>query len=508
MRRRRNLTLVVFTVVGLSVGAFLAPGCDATGSNVPTGGSGGSASSSASSSSSGDGGGIFIPDGGGDVNTDVPMNPCGTSCGPVELCDDFHLGLDDDCDGEADEICSCSAGQVHSCFLGDPSYATSDGCFPGSEKCSENGQWGPCVGGVHATQQCFKNDLLGCHALTSPPFVTTDLRSGTGDFSSDAVFGTEKWTVQCPNGVNPCPAVTGVAPPDDFKALQSGEYTVTYTKGLADGSTASCTYPLFIGSLGLRIELSWEHDLGGTGVDLDLHLHQPNDTKPWDVSLAGSPQDCSYANCTIKDFSGAGVTPEWFPIAAIPPDPISWWQDPVFEKNNCYFAPHGVGMAWQLEGKGCHNPRLDLDNIICDPTITNPEDLDFCAPENINVDFPSRGNWFRVGVHYNSNHNKPYDVHPVVKIFCDGALTAELGTKGYYTPETPIAFKSGDGAGLPTGNRFWMVADVGFKANQEMCPIKGCVVKPLYADPATRTPLMTYDKAAAAQFGPAYPPAP
>ncbi len=511
MRRRRNLGLVIFALLGLSTGAALGPGCSAGGTGRTTTGGGGEggespASSSSGSTSSGDGGGFFIPDAGGDVAIDVPMNPCGTACGPKELCDDFHLGTDDDCDGEADEDCSCSTGQVQSCFLGDPSYRGSPGCFDGVEKCSENGKWGPCIGGVHATQSCFMNDQQGCHAISSPPFLTTDLKVGTGTFSADAIA--ESWTVKCPDGVSPCPSVGGANPSDDFKPLQSGEYSVTYTKTLANGMMESCTYPLFVGALGLRVELSWEHDLGGDGVDLDLHLHQPNNTQPWSVS--GAPQDCGYGNCTISDFTGlGGDTPEWFPLNAMPPDPVSWWKDPVFEKNNCYFAPRGVGNDWQLEGKGCHNPRLDLDNISCNPTVSNPDDTDFCAPENINVDFPPKTQWFRVGVHYYDNGGKTYDVHPVVKIFCDGALTAELGSKGFYDPEQQITFTSGDGAGLPTGNRFWMVADVAFReAKPGECVSKGCVVKPLYANPAVRTPLMTYDDVAETNFGPAYPPPP
>jgi hypothetical protein len=508
--RRRNLGLVVLVPLGLSAGAALGPGCSA-GGVVGAGGSGNASSSTSSSvsSSSGDGGGIFIPDAGGDVATDVPV-ACTTACGPMELCDDFHTGLDDDCDGQADEDCSCSAGQVHSCFLGDPAYRDADGCFEGTEKCSENGKWGPCQGGVHATaeQKCFINDKIGCHAISNPPFFTTDLKEGTGDFSDDAVFGTETWTVACPAGVNACPAVGGTNPPDDFKPLQSGEYTVTYTKGLANGMTASCTYPLFVGAPGLRVELSWEHDLGGKGVDIDLHLHQPNDTQPWDTA-GGAPQDCSFANCDIKDFSDQLPTiPKWFPDNGQAPEPVSWWKDPVFEKNNCYFAPRGVGLKWQLQGQGCHNPRLDLDNYQCDSTITDPDSLDFCAPENINVDYPPKDQWFRIGVHYYSNNMKTYDVHPVVRVFCDGALTAELGEKGYYDPETAVTFASSDGADLPVGNRFWLVGDVLFPKQKGECATRGCVVKPLYTDQAKRTPVLTYDEVAKMNFGPPYPPAP
>lgn len=512
MRRRRTLGFFVLMFVSLSACAGVAASCAAGGGSHSTfgGGSGGGSSASSSGTSSGmggDGGGIFIPDAGDDVSIDVVMNPCGTECGPNELCDDFHLGLDDDCDGVADEDCSCSAGQVHSCFLGDPSYKDTPGCFDGAEKCSENGKWGPCIGGVHATQQCFKNDKTACHAITSPPFLTTDLKNGAGDFSADAVAGTESWTVKCPDGVSPCPSVSGSSPPDDFQPLQSGEYTVTYTKGLADGTTASCTYPLFVGAPGLRVELSWEHDLGGDGVDLDLHLHRPNDSLPW--GMDGVAQDCGYGNCTISSLSTQlPDAPEWFPQFGQPPDPISWWKDPVFEKNNCYFAPRGFGLDWQNNDRGCHNPRLDLDNITCNSLSTNPDDSDFCAPENINVDFPPKGEWFRIGVYYYENHGKTYDVHPTVKIFCDGALTAELGSKGYYEPESSITFTSGDGAGLPTGNRFWMVADVAFRSNDGACAAKGCVVQPLYANAATRTPVMTNNTVAETNFGPGYPPPP
>ena len=136
-----------------------------------------------------------------------------------------------------------------------------------------------------------------------------------------------------------------------------------------------------------------------------------------------------------------------------------------------------------------------------------PNDYDFCAPENINVDFPPKKQWIRVGVHYYSSHGKPYDVHPTIKIFCDGALTAELGAKGYYDPESPITFTPTDGAKLPGGNRFWIVADVAFRETDQ-CGAKGCVVKPIYSDPGAKTPLFTYDDIAETTFGPGYPPPP
>jgi hypothetical protein len=53
-----------------------------------------------------------------------------------------------------------------------------------------------------------------------------------------------------------------------------------------------------------------------------------------------------------------------------------------------------------------------------------------------------------------------------------------------------------------------MVADVAFRQKAGECDTKGCVVKPLYANPAVRTPVMTYDNVAESNFGPAYAPPP
>lgn len=523
--RRRRIVFLFFLASTVATGAFaLAAGCSAnkqnnavggtggtgdTGGNPGTGGQGGTTASSAGGNG-GEGNTIIIDDGGTDANNDAMMNPCGTACGPVELCDPDHLGLDDDCNGQVDEICDCSAGSAHSCFKGDPSYLSSPGCFPGTMKCTENGQWGPCVGGVHATddQKCYLNDTAACHPISAVPFQDVNLKDGTGSFSDDAEPNTEVWTVTCPPGISPCPAVGGMFPPDDFKPLQSGEYTVTYEKGVAGGGTATCTYPLFVGAPGLRVELEWEHDLGEDGVDLDLHLHQPNNTGPWGIT--GVPQDCTWSNCTVDYFDPFFPnfsSPDWFNGAA-PPDPVDWYLDPVFEKNTCYFAPRGKGQDWQNLGQGCHNPRLDLDNIYCDPLILDVEDESFCAPENVNIDYPPKDEWTRIGVHYYSSHGLSYDVHPRIKVFCNGALAAELGPAGYYEPQAPITFVPSDGAGGFAGNRFWLVADVMFVDSQ--CGNKGCVVQPIYGDPAAKTPLFVTDTFAQSPggFGPGYPPNP
>jgi hypothetical protein len=425
----------------------------------------------------------------------------------VELCDLAHLGLDDNCDGQVDEGCPCEIGQAHACFKGDPALHGAPGCFDGTELCTEQGTWGPCLGGVHAVppDDCAQAPAVGLHAITTRPFQGVHLATGVGSFGADAVPGTETWTVSCPVGVMPCPVVGGQIGPDYFIPLQSGEYTVTYTKGLPDGGTGTGTYPLIVAAIGLRIELTWEHTPADNGVDLDLHVHQPNNMQPWGISPA-VPQDCTWSNCVASDFQPPQGfdSPAWFaPPPAMPPMPVNWSPPPDPDNLTCYFDPGGVGSSWQNSAMGCHNPRLDADNITCDATVTDPANYSFCLPENTNIDYPPQDQWFRIGVHYYSNHGLTYDVHPTVRIFCNGALSGLLGPDGYYVPEAPVTFEAADGAAIG-GNRFWVVADVVFPSNAA----GACVVQPIHADAATKTPFFILDTAATASFDPAYPPLP
>jgi hypothetical protein len=409
----------------------------------------------------------------------------------------MNAGLDDDCDGEVDEDCPCNAGMVQSCFKGNPAYASDPGCFPGTQHCTEFGWWDECIGGVHALppDNCYQQQV-GCHAIQSYPFATVHLKDGTGTFSDGAL--SEAWTVDCPPGVSPCPAVTGSNPVDEFRPLQSGEYTVHYAKQTANGQE-SCDYPLFVGAPGLRVELDWEHDLGGTGVDLDLHMHKPGDTSVWKGN-GGSPVDCAYANCVFGDFVPQSANaPAWFG-AGQPPAPMDWYADPVPEKNTCYFAPRGVGALWEANAQGCHNPRLDLDNITCNPAVTDVDDPAFCAPENINVDYPPADQWIRIGVHYFGNHGQTYSVHPRVRIFCNAELMAELGPGGF---DARVTFAPADGIN-PATSLFWLVADVRFL--DDPCAAQRCEVKTIYADEALQTPLLSDVPSVSSSFFPDYPP--
>src|SRR5262249_37477245 len=143
--------MILAVLAAAAAGAGLAAGCSATGDRHEFGEGGSSTGTAGGTGNAGGSGGgtLEFPDAGQDAPIDAHMNPCGSGCGPTELCDVDHLGLDDDCDNLVDEDCNCTAGQAHACFKGDPSYHNTAGRYDGTEKCDENGNWGPCIGGVH-----------------------------------------------------------------------------------------------------------------------------------------------------------------------------------------------------------------------------------------------------------------------------------------------------------------------------------------------------------------------
>ena len=503
MLDRRLSIWLTAAVCALALGAACAVTDDdgsgdskSTSSGAGTGGAGGSANGgggSTSNGSHGGGGGSFNPQGSGGSGG-IFVDPCDPACSDTELCDPVAVALDDNCNGVVNEGCSCSVGAVQACFKGNPAHLNDAGCFPGTQQCNELGSWGPCEGGVHATDMCYQQGA-DCHPISTSPFVPINLKTGTGNFSSDAT--SETFTVTCPSNVSPCPTPNNTS----YTPLQSGEYTVTYNKTTANGSD-QCSYPLFVGAPGLRVELSWEWiaNQGNDTVDVDLHLHKPQDFSPWGGD-GGTAEDCAFDNCTASDFLfPIGPSPNWFTGVA-PPAPVNWYLDPVMEKNTCYYGPKGNGADWQNIGMGCHNPRLDIDNISCDPTITDPQNSSFCNPENINIDYPPKDQWTRVGVHYYSAHSQTYNVSPVVKIFCHGKLAAELGPNGYYNPTAPVVFTPAD-----SDTRFWLVADVLFRDDE--CSDELCVVEPLYLDPTARTPVLTTVNIVQQTYGPPYPPIP
>lgn len=482
-------------------GAGGSGGSDAAGGEAGKTAHGGGDPSGDDGGSTGSGGGVQIGDDGGAGGPPVMTNACNSQCGPTELCDDDHLGIDDDCDGQVDEICSCKPGQTHACFAGDPSYRGMGACKDGTERCTEVGVFSGCQGGKQATapDNCqMPTTGTGCTDITASPFAQVNLAAGTGAFASDADPGSSSYAITCPTGVTSCPQPTSSG---FFTALQSGQYGVTYTKTV-NGTPETCNFSVYVGGGGLRVELSWDNDgvEAGSGdlkgPDLDLHVHKPNSTTPWQLGDQGTPDDCFYGNCKAGNYEpGASVPgPEWFSDSGTP---HNWSFSSVAKNNSCYFAPRGLGGAWQDLGLGCHNPRLDIDNFGCDASVKDPSSADFCAPENVNLDEVPDGAFFRVGVFYDGVCTKTLPTHPTLRVYCAGGEVAELGEQGY---DAPVTFTPD----ADCGKTFWVAADI--YVHQGTCAVS-CTVLPIYADGGQKPLFLTRDDTKTT-FGPAYPAAP
>lgn len=396
-----------------------------------------------------------------------PCNP--TDCQPEELCGELGSGdgLDNDCDGEVDEICPCTPGETRPCFAGPPSVRGQGACTDGLETCDEFGGWSSCAGGVFpqpeicdgADNDCdglFDEELDGCENPLSCPATETATPLSTLELDGGRIYDgphdSWTWEVFCPPTVDTCPE------PDDPSArntsiyiISSGAYRVRATI-VIDGETFTCEYTVEVGGNGLRVELTWDtqgHLRGNT--DVDLHLHQTGTTTNFFTE-----DDCYFADCKASSYS------------------IDWGLEPTTDLSACENAPQGEGAIWADTHGACFNPRLDVDVIRCDPAVGNASAFNFCAPENINVDNPEIGAPYRIMVnfYYNNGYNEE-PTYPTVNIYCGGALRATLG-------EGEVVLDTGGNLFAPQNNDNWLVADVVFSSDE--CDHIDCEIQPLLDD--------------------------
>jgi hypothetical protein len=161
-------------------------------------------------------------------------NSCSSEVVPVtEICGN---GLDDDCDGTADESCG----------------------------------------------------TLACPAEVSVPAgtATTLVATGTG-------ITAWAWTITSAPSGGATSAVWAPAPPtaatESFTPIIVGDYLITVTGTVSATRSLTCTTTVHALPHGCRIELTWN----GSG-DVDLHLHNANNTA-W-FSNAPTADDCYYSN--------------------------------------------------------------------------------------------------------------------------------------------------------------------------------------------------------------------
>ncbi len=410
-----------------------------------------------------------VADEGPDDAGDAEVDPCPPPvCGDDELCGESGQGdgMDNDCDTEVDETCSCAEpGTTLECFPGDPSICTPGlpcigACVRGYQTCGTDNRWGPCEGAtVPAAEVCdgmdndcddvFDEGISGCvppircpRSMLATPMSWVWLDGGS--MFPDA-YDSWSWTITCPPTVTSCPAPEEPTSRDTRVMLvSSGTYRARATV-VAGTATHSCEFAIVARGAGLRVELDW--DTMGTehgDTDLDVHLHK------WGAETAfEGADDCHWRNC--KATSDSYGEPR-----------IDWGLAATTDLTACRDAPHGEGAAWVALGS-CYNPRLDVDIINCNHSITDPAEMNFCAPENINVDNPPLGQPFRIMVHYWSAYSYSGTTNATVNVFCGGAIRAALGPQPLTRP--------GD-----LGDR-WLVADVMFY--ETACGAIECEVVPL-----------------------------
>ncbi len=381
-------------------------------------------------------------------------------CSAVELCgtDGHGNGLDDNCDGKVDDVCSCTSGAVQKCALGPPGRRGIGACTDGQQTCAggEIAFWGPCTGGIGVHPEAcdaVDNDCDGCAdedlccdaQLICPTSVPDALPFSDVTYKGTQLFtGTGvKWSWKVSGG--PCDRLfattTGSPATQSFTVTGgdtstpkvhftlSGDYTVSLEVTDNDGKTWTCGFVQHVAGPGVRFELCWD-TTGYHGCDLDLHVHRSGTTTDFFGSdpSTDSRDDCDYRNCKPESLNGAQA-PNWgygfSPLAA------------------CLGAPGGF--VWTSLG-ACRNPRLDVDNV-----------ADTGVPENVNIDNPLAGDTFRALVHYFKPNllamASSLVSHPLVNIYCGGHLKATYGQ----APDQVQGFTTGNG--WMQGD-MWRVADV------------------------------------------------
>jgi hypothetical protein len=250
----------------------------------------------------------------------------------------------------------------------------------------------------------------------------------------------------------------------------SGDYLVKGEFDL-DGQHYSCTQQVQVRAPGIRAELCWTP----MPNDMDLHfarLQGANcSTHGWFETCstgAGYGDDCYYA---------AGCS-------AYENDP--GWGYPDSASSVCSGWGSRRAAASFPDPPDCTNPRLDMDNISCDPSVLNPNSFGilslsgpFCGAENINLDNPNDGDRFLVGAHA---YNTSDPIHPHINVYCNGERVLSVGYDPNTNPAFPVMLQSGpeNGQEVPDdGGDFWEAATiVAHVANGQLT---SCDVAPVHS---------------------------
>lgn len=426
-----------------------------------------------------------------------PVDPCTLGpCGAEERCGPPREngmpgsgnGVDDNCDGRVDEGCPCVPGEARACFNAAPDRRGIGACRDGMMVCTELGAWqgNECNGAtLPAEETCNGRDddcdgatdegLAMCaSALVCPASVAVnplaELR--VDGRAIDPMARGFAWRLECPAGLDPCPAIA--APTADALAVtlvRAGRYVAEVDVTRAGGAVERCRFPVYVQGRGLRIELDWDRKggVGAPGADIDLHV-APIDRRRAQTARWFTADDCYFQTCKAPGGTvvwSVGMTDTRFA--------------PTMGAGLCENSPPPFGEAWRTSGR-CWNPRLDVDTITCDPALRDSRDPRYCFPENISVDEPPEGVVFRAMVNYYRDQGLCTDgdatndvVHPVVAFHCGGITRAVVGS----VDDGLVPMRCQDNPSVGSGNFSWIAADVRVFTNA--CGVRDCEVTPLRA---------------------------